>query len=139
MYASQSFAKELNLFLNENIIIETLKGETIEGVIVAYDPETISVIIEDAVFNETAFDRMMVNGSSITKIYLKEKRFDLNKLKAEIEKSFPNLVEYRKELGIILVMNRIRVNETGVQGDPGPATDRVKKIFNAFLEQTERT
>ncbi len=139
MYASQSFAKELNLFLNENIIIETLKGETIEGVIVAYDPETISVIIEEAVFNETAFDRMMVNGSSITKIYLKEKRFDLNKLKAEIEKSFPNLVEYRKELGIILVMNRIRVNETGVQGDPGPATDRVKKIFNAFLEQTERT
>ena len=139
MYASQSFAKELNLFLNENIIIETLKGETIEGVIVAYDPETISVIIEDAVFNETAFDRMMVNGSSITKIYLKEKRFDLNKLKAEIEKSFPNLVEYRKELGIILVMNRIRVNETGVQGDPGPATDRVKKIFNAFLEQTERS
>ena len=120
MYASQSFAKELNLFLIENIIIETLKGDTIEGVIVA-------------------FDRMMVNGSSITKIYLKEKRFDLNKLKAEIEKSFPNLVEYRKELGIILVMNRIRVNETGVQGDPGPATDRVKKIFNAFLEQTERT
>ena len=139
MYASQSFAKELNLFLNENIIIETLKGETIEGVIVAYDPETISVIIEDAVFNETAFDRMMINGSSITKIYLKEKRFDLNKLKAEIEKSFPNLVEYRKELGIILVMNRIRVNETGVQGDQGPATDRVKKIFNAFLEQTERS
>lgn len=139
MYASQSFAKELNLFLNENIIIETLKGETIEGVIVAYDPETISVIIEEAVFNETAFDRMMVNGSSITKIYLKEKRFDLNKLKAEIEKSFPNLVEYRKELGIILVMNRIRVNESGVQGDPGPATDRVKKIFNAFLEQTERS
>ena len=139
MYASQSFAKELNLFLNENIIIETLKGETIEGVIVAYDPETISVIIEEAVFKETAFDRMMVNGSSITKIYLKEKRFDLNKLKAEIEKSFPNLVEYRKELGIILVMNRIRVNETGVQGDPGPATDRVKKIFNAFLEQTERS
>ena len=139
MYASQSFAKELNLFLNENIIIETLKGETIEGVIVAYDPETISVIIENAVFNETAFDRMMVNGSSITKIYLKEKRFDLNKLKAEIEKSFPNLVEYRKELGIILVMNRIRVNESGVEGDPGPATDRVKKIFNAFLEQTERS
>ena len=139
MYASQSFAKELNLFLNENIIIETLKGETIEGVIVAYDPETISVIIEEAVFNETAFDRMMVNGSSITKIYLKEKRFDLNKLKAEIEKSFPNLVEYRKELGIILVMNRIRVNESGVQGDPGPATDRVKKIFNAFLEKTERS
>ena len=68
MYASQSFSKELNLFLNENIIIETLKGETIEGVIVAYDPETISVIIEDAVFNETAFDRMMINGSSITKI-----------------------------------------------------------------------
>ena len=36
-------------------------------------------------------------------------------------------------------MNRIRVNETGVQGDQGPATDRVKKIFNAFLEKTERS
>jgi small nuclear ribonucleoprotein (snRNP)-like protein len=138
MYAasSQSFTKEFSVFLNENITIETMGGEKISGVLIAYDPTTLSLVLDKAVVGSEGFKRLMINGSHVAKIYLREKKVDLERLKEMLEKSFPNLVEYKKELGVILVMNRIRVTEEGVEGDSGPASERVKKIYERFMEET---
>jgi small nuclear ribonucleoprotein (snRNP)-like protein len=136
MFASQNFTKELALFVNEEIKIETVNGDKIDGTLIAYDPGTLSIILEDAFIEGEEFKRIMVNGNSVVKIYLKEKRVDMEKLAGMIEKRFPKLVEYRKELGVILVMNRIRVSEEGVEGPSGPATERVQKIYENFIGKT---
>ncbi|MFQ5951534.1 MAG: Lsm family RNA-binding protein [Candidatus Geothermarchaeales archaeon] len=133
MFASQSFTREISIFMNEEVKIDTVKGEVIEGTLRAYDPDTLSLILENARTGGEEFKRLMISGGSVSKVYLKEKRVDFERLKTMMEKSFPNLVEYRKELGVILVMNRIRVTEEGVEGEPGPATDRVNKIFGEFM------
>ncbi|NIM45184.1 MAG: hypothetical protein GTN80_04715 [Nitrososphaeria archaeon] len=139
MFAGETFKKEIVVFLDEEVKIETLKGESITGTLKAYDPVNLSLILEDAVVKGEIFKRLMVSGSSVAKVFLKEKRVDLEKLKEMLERSFPRLVEYKKELGVILVMNRIRVTEKGVEGDPGAATDRVKQVFEKFMEEFKIT
>jgi len=40
------------------------------------------------------------------------------------------------EAGIIVVMDKIRVNETGVIEGSGPAADRVRNIYQRFLSES---
>lgn len=131
--ASQQFRREFAVFLNEEVKVELTNGQVIKGVLKAYDPDTFSILLENAVIKNEIYKSIMINGSMISIIYLREKRVDLEKLAKRLEEVFPRLVEYKKALGVILVMNKIRVTEEGVEGEPGPAYDRVKKIFDEFM------
>ena len=91
MYALQSFTKEISLFVKELVKVETVKGEEIYGTLKSFDPGTLSVILEDALIGDENFKMLMINGASMTKICLKEKKIDLDRLKELLEKSFPNL------------------------------------------------
>lgn len=133
MMASQQFRREFAVFLNEEVKVELTNGQVIKGVLKAYDPDTFSILLENAVIKSEIYKNIMINGSMISIIYLREKRVDLEKLAKRLEEVFPRLVEYKKALGVILVMNKIRVTEEGVEGEPGPAYDRVKKIFDEFI------
>lgn len=133
MMASQQFRREFAVFLNEEVKVELTNGQVIKGVLKAYDPDTFSILLENAVIKNEIYKSIMINGSMISIIYLREKRVDLEKLAKRLEEVFPRLVEYKKALGVILVMNKIRVTEEGVEGEPGPAYDRVKKIFDEFM------
>ncbi len=133
MMASQQFRREFGMFLDQEIVVELANGQVVKGVLKAYDPDTFSLILEDAVIKDEVYKFIMINGSIISLIYLKEKKVDLEKLAKRLEEVFPNLVEYKRPLGVIVVMNKIRVTEKGVEGEAGPAYDRVKKIYEEFI------
>lgn len=132
--ASQQFRREFSIFLNEEVKVELKDGSVITGTLRAYDPDTFSLLIEDASVKGEFYKSIMVNGSVISIIYLKEKKIDLEALAKKLEEVFPRLVDYKKGLGVIVVMNKIRVTEEGVEGEPGPAFDRVKKIYDEFVK-----
>jgi Lsm C-terminal len=50
---------------------------------------------------------------------------------------FPNMVQIVPEARIIIVMGKIRLNETGVIEGTGPAADRVRDIFARFKAETQ--
>lgn len=131
---ADAFTKEIAEMINEDVMVETMDGKKIVGLLKAFDPRTLSIVLENVVVEGEPYRKLIITGGRVAKIYLKEKRIDLEKLREVIEKSFPNLVEYRKDIGVILVMNRIRVTDKGVEGPPGPATERVKKIFDEFVK-----
>lgn len=131
---ADAFAKEIAEILNELVVVETVNGGKLTGKLKAFDPRTLSLILEDVLVEGESYKKLIVSGEIIAKVYLKEKRIDMEKLKGAIEKYFPKLVEYRKDIGVIVVMNRIRVTDKGVEGPPGPATDRIKKIYEEFVK-----
>ncbi len=131
---SDDFAKEVAELLNEDVVVEISGGERITGRLKAFDPRTLSIVLEDVIIGEESYRKVIISGDRISRIFLREKRIDMEKLKEAIEKFFPKLVEYRKDIGVILVMNRIKVTDRGVEGPPGPATERVKKIFEDFVK-----
>jgi hypothetical protein len=65
-----------------------------------------------------------------------ESPFNLEGLKERLERVFPNMVQSFPEAGVLVVMNKIRVDESGVIEGTGPAAERVRNIYNRFLSET---
>ncbi len=136
--AERRFISELTSLLDSRVSIRTADGRRITGRLVGFHPDTLSVCLWDAeVEGEgAAVPKLFLNGSVIVEISSAEKPFDIRGLADRIASVFgEEHVRLVEDKGIILVMGRIRVTKEGVEGPPGPATDRVKAIFRRFVEE----
>jgi len=136
--AERRFLSELTSLLDKKVSIKTTDGRKITGRLVGYHPGTLSVCLWDAEVEEEGITipKLFLNGAMIVEISSAEKPFDIRGLANRIAAVFgEEHVKLIEDKGIILVMGRIRVTEEGVEGPPGPATDRVRGIFNKFVEE----
>jgi small nuclear ribonucleoprotein (snRNP)-like protein len=134
--AKRKLLDELAMLLQKNIIVKTTDGKLYEGPLLGYDPDTFSICLADARDNEgKIIHRVFLNGSFVAQISATERPFDLKSLASRIEKVFPNMVNLYEEAGMIVVMDRIRVNEKGIQEGSGPAAERVKKVYDEFIKE----
>ena len=80
--------------------------------------------------------KVFINISDVVMILLEEEPFDLKGLASELERVFrqPGHVKLYEESGLIVVLERVKVNEKGVEGT-GPVADRVRAIYNRFKNQ----
>ena len=84
----------------------------------------------------TRIHRIFVYGSMITKISASERPFNLEGLAERLERVFPNMVRLYSDAGIIVVMDKIRVDENGIVEGSGPGADRVRDIYERFISET---
>jgi small nuclear ribonucleoprotein (snRNP)-like protein len=134
--AKRKLLDELAVLLQKNIMVKTTDGKHYDGALIGYDPDTFSICLADAKDNEgKVTHRVFLNGTFVAQISATEKPFDLKSLASRIEKVFPNMVNLYEEAGVIVVMDRIRVNEKGIQEGSGPAAERVKKVFDEFMKE----
>lgn len=131
------FFEELGQLVTKPVIVEDNKGKTYEGILLGFDSQSMSVALGDVKSSGgTLMHRLFLTGNSIAKIMATESPFNLDGLKERLERVFPNMVQYYAEAGIMVVMGKIRVNETGVIEGTGPAADRVRDIYNRFVAET---
>ncbi len=135
--ASRRFMLEFVNMLNRKVKIFTTDGSICEGVLLAFN-DNIDMILGDVSVQygdkKEKYQRLIILRHSISKILLIEERLDLRELAKTLEKYFPGMVKYVEEANIILVGDRIRVSEAGVEGS-GPLAKRVKEIFDEFLRR----
>jgi hypothetical protein len=98
--------------------------------------ENLNVILSNVTGGDN-ITKLIINGNFIKKIELTEKLFDLRALATRLEKIFPNNVKLMEELGTILIMDKIKVTEKGVEGS-GLATIRVREIYEEYLRETAK-
>jgi hypothetical protein len=77
----------------------------------------------------------MVNGSFVKEIKLLERPFDLKALSDRLSRIFPGLVKIREDIGAIIVMDKIKVTESGIEEGSGLAASRVKAIYDEFVKE----
>ena len=123
---------ELNGFVDKNVRIMTTRGTAYDGKLIAFDPSTLSVCLEDVTVDKERYPRVIVRGDAVSEILLKEKPFDIKGLSERLSKLFPNMVKYYEDAGFITVMDRIRVTPEGVEGT-GPMVDRVKRVYDQYM------
>ena len=84
--------------------------------------------------------KVFINIADVVHILLEEEPFDLKGLATELERVFrqPGHVKLYEESGLIVVLDRVKVNEKGVDGT-GPVADRVRAIFNRFKNQSKES
>jgi len=133
--ATKKFAEELAGLVGKKVTIETMDGIKYDGQLSAIS-EDLNVILSNIIGGEN-IKKLIINGNFVKRIELTEKLFDLRALSAKLEKTFPNNVRLMEELGVIMVMDKIKVTEKGVEGT-GLATIRVREIYEDYLRETAK-
>jgi len=132
--AMRAFQRELSRLLGKLVKVSTEKKVYI-GSLQGYHPGTLSVCLDNAVAGKETFHKVFISGSRVSEIALEEEPFDLAGLAEELDRIFPQGgVRLDAATGFILVLDRVKVTENGVEGT-GPVADRVKIVFERFLKE----
>ncbi len=126
---ARRFVEELGTFAGRKVQVETVDGRKYEGILLGI-AENLSLVLSGL---EGGMYKVALNGSQIKEIKLVEKPFDLKTLAESINKVFPGLVRLREDIGAIIVMDKIKVTESGVVEGTGLSADRVRQVYDAYL------
>ncbi|MBN1682911.1 Lsm family RNA-binding protein [Candidatus Bathyarchaeota archaeon] len=134
---SRKFFEELGQIISKPVMIVDVNGKTYEGDFLGFDSNTLSICLGNVKGERgLAAHRLFITGSSVARIIASERPFNLEALKERLDRVFPNMVQMFPEAGILVVMGKIRLNETGILEGSGPAADRVRDIYQRFLNET---
>ncbi len=136
---SVSFKQELMAFHNKNVIIKTIDGKVISGIILGIKDDDLSMILSDTEMDNVKHHRLLLSGSQVVSMALGETPFDIFGLKEELVKVFKSdSVRYYKETRTLMILDRYKVSEAGVEGPDGAVADRIKRMWSAFVKQNEK-
>jgi len=134
---SRRFFEELGLLVGKPVAVVDIQGKTYDGELLGYDSNTLSICLGNVSTEKGKIHRAFIAGNTVAHIYASERPFNLEGLKERLDKVFPNMIQLFPEAGVIVVMGKIRLNETGVIEGTGPAADRVRDIFQRFKNETQ--
>lgn len=133
----RKFFEELGQLVGKPVVVEDAAGKNYEGTLLGYDSQSMSVALGNVKGTQgTLYHRLFLTGNNIARIMATDTPFNLDGLKERLDRVFPNMVQTFPEAGVLVVMNKIRVNETGVIEGTGPAASRVQDIYNRFIQET---
>src|SRR5919107_5105377 len=127
---SRRFAEESIQFLGKKVSIETSDNKHYSGVVIGLS-EKFDLILDKV--DSQQIQKLMVNGLFVKEIKLLERPFDLKALADRLSRVFPGLVKIREDIGAIIVMDKIKVTEFGLEEGSGLAASRVKAIYDEFV------
>lgn len=131
---SRKFAEESIQFLGKKVSVETSDNKNYSGVLVGFS-EKFDLILNNV--DSPNIQKLMVNGSFVKEIKLLERPFDFKALADRLSRIFPGLVKIRDDIGAIIVMDKIKVTEFGLEEGSGLAASRVKAIYDEFLKESK--
>ncbi|MFL6508448.1 MAG: Lsm family RNA-binding protein [Nitrososphaeraceae archaeon] len=132
---SRKFGEETLQFLGKKVSIETSDQKVYNGTLTGID-DKLDVVLDNV--NVEGILKLILNGSFVKEIKLMEKPFDLKALSDRLARVFPGLVKIREDVGAIIVMDKIKVTQAGVEEGFGLAADRVRAIYEEFMRETKK-
>ena len=115
--------------------METSDQKIYNGTLTGID-EKLDVVLDNVV--GLGILKVILNGSFVKEIKLMEKPFDFKALSDRIARVFPGLVKIREDVGAIIVMDKIKVTQAGIEEGSGLAADRVKAIYEEFIREIKK-
>ncbi|HYY50819.1 MAG: Lsm family RNA-binding protein [Thermoproteota archaeon] len=132
---SRKFGEETLQFLGKKVSIETSDQKIYNGTLTGID-EKLDVVLDNV--DVQGILKLILNGSFVKEIKLMEKPFDFKALSDRLARVFPGLVKIREDVGAIIVMDKIKVTQGGVEEGVGLAADRVRAIYEEFMREIRR-
>jgi len=135
--AMRSFNRELASVVGSTIEVATKDGKTFSGTLKGIDQNTLSIVMSDVVDlkDNSNIAKIFIYGDSIVSFSVAEKEISIEGLAIELEKTFPpGGIQFYKDTGVIVVMNKIRITPEGVDGS-GPLYERVAAIADDWLKE----
>ena len=131
----RKFYEEILQFVGKKVSVETTYEKNYSGILTAID-EKLNTVLEN--IEGQGILRIIINGSFLKEIKLLEKPFDLKGLADRLSRVFPGLVKIRDDVNAIIVMDKIKVTEHGVEEGTVLSADRVKSIYEEFMREFKK-
>ena len=132
---SRKFGEETLQFLGKKVSVETSDQKIYNGTLTGID-EKLDVILDNV--DVQGILKLILNGSFVKEIKLMEKPFDFKALSDRLARVFPGLVKIREDVGAIIVMDKIKVTQGGVEEGVGLAANKVRAIYEEFMREIKR-
>jgi small nuclear ribonucleoprotein (snRNP)-like protein len=132
---TRKFGEETLQFLGKKVSIETSDNKVYSGTLAGID-EKLDVVLDNV--EGHGIMKVILNGSFVREVRLMEKPFDFKALADRFTRVFPGLVKVRDDIGAIIIMDRIKVTQSGVEEGTGPTADRVRQIYDDFMKETRK-
>lgn len=132
---NRKFNEEMLQFVGKKVSVETSDQKNYGGVMAAID-EKLNVVIDNV--EGKGILKLIINGSFVKEVKLLEKPFDLKGLAERLARVFPGLVKVRDDVGAIIVMDKIKVTQAGVEEGVGLAANRVKAVYDEFMRDSKK-
>lgn len=132
---TRKFVEETLQFLGKKVSIETSDQKVYNGTLTGIS-EKLDVVLDNVLGHGIL--KVILNGSFVKEIKLMEKPFDFKALSDRLARVFPGLVKIREDVGAIIVMDKIKVTQTGVEEGVGLAADRVRAIYDEFIRESKK-
>ena len=132
---TRKFGEEALQFLGKKVSVETSDQKIYGGTLVGID-ERLDVVLDNV--EGHGILKVIINGSFVKEVRLMEKPFDFKALAERLSRVFPGLVKIREDVGAIIVMDKIKVTQAGIEEGSGLAADRVKAIYDEFTRETRK-
>lgn len=131
----RKFGEETLQFLGKKVSIETSDNKVYSGTLAGLD-EKLDVVLDNV--EAHGIMKLILNGTYVREVRLMEKPFDFRALADRFTRVFPGLVKIRDDIGAIIIMDRIKVTQSGVEEGTGPTADRVRQIYDDFMKETRK-
>jgi small nuclear ribonucleoprotein (snRNP)-like protein len=132
---NRKFNEEMLQFVGKKVSVETSDQKNYDGVMAAMD-EKLNVVIDNV--EGKGILKLIINGSFVKEVKLLEKPFDLKGLAERLGRVFPGLVKIRDDVGAIIVMDKIKVTQAGIEEGVGLAANRVKAVYDEFMRDSKK-
>lgn len=133
-----SIGGELATLIGRQVTVITTGQDEYRGILLAVSSDNLTVSLGDVQASSgKRFYRIVLNGGIVAKIVVEKVLVDLRRLAERIERVFPKMVRLNEEARVILVMEKIRVDESGVIEGSGPAAERVGAIYREFVHEQQ--
>ena len=132
---ARKFGEETFQFIGKKVSVETSDETVYNGILSAID-DKLDIVLNNV--EGQGILKIILNGSFVKKIKLLEKPFDFKALSDRISRVFPGLVKIRDDVGAIIVMDKIKVTQAGIEEGSGLGADRVKAIYEDFIKETKK-
>lgn len=130
------FNDEIVALIGRRVVVETSEGRVYEGDLLGMD-EKLDLILDNVTGAGENVYKVVLNGSFVKEMRLVEKPFDLRALAERLNRVFPGLIKLREDIRAIIVMDKIKVTEQGVEGT-GLAAERVKAVYEEFVRESKK-
>ena len=132
---ARKFGEEALQFIGKKVSVETSDHKVYNATLAGIN-EKLDVVLDNV--EGHGIIKVILNGTFVKEIRLMEKPFDFKALADRLSRVFPGLVKIREDVGAIIVMDKIKVTQSGVEEGSGLAADRVRSIFEEFTKERKR-
>jgi|BEDMetMinimDraft_2_1075160.scaffolds.fasta_scaffold00953_6 small nuclear ribonucleoprotein (snRNP)-like protein len=137
--STRRFIGDLSYMLDKYVMVKLVNGRSYQGTLTGLDNERLNLSLSNAKDDSgKLLPKVIINGSIIQEILLLSSSiFDPQEFAVRVEKELnlrPGDVKVYPEGGFVMILDKIKVSESGVEGS-GSLAQRIYDIYSDYINK----